>query len=87
MPIILKELAVLCNAQIEGGDPNAIIHSAADITSAENGQVTQLTSAKYTHYIKNTAASACFIAVGRPVDDVPKKNRITALRRPRIKLY
>jgi UDP-3-O-[3-hydroxymyristoyl] glucosamine N-acyltransferase len=72
MPITLKELATLCNARIEGGDPSAQIDSAADITSAQQGQVTQLTNAKYVRYIKDSTATACFIAEGFPVENIPE---------------
>jgi UDP-3-O-[3-hydroxymyristoyl] glucosamine N-acyltransferase len=72
MPIILKELADFCSARIEGGDPSATILSAADITSAQQGQVTQLTNSRYARYIKDSTASACFIAEGFSVEDVPE---------------
>ena len=71
MPIILKELADFCGARIEGGDPSATIHSAADITSAHQGQVTQLTNSRYSQHIKESTASACFIAEGFAVENVP----------------
>ncbi|MBK8815726.1 MAG: UDP-3-O-(3-hydroxymyristoyl)glucosamine N-acyltransferase [Methylococcaceae bacterium] len=71
MSISLKELADLCNAKIEGGDPSEIITSAADVTSAQKGQVTQLTNAKYARYFKDSKASACFIAEGFKIDDIP----------------
>ncbi len=71
MPITLKELATLCNARIQGGDPSALIYSASDITSAQQGQVTQLTNAKYTRYLKDSTATACLIAEGFDVGDSP----------------
>ncbi|MDD5274034.1 MAG: UDP-3-O-(3-hydroxymyristoyl)glucosamine N-acyltransferase [Methylovulum sp.] len=64
MPMTLEELARACNARIEGGDPMALIVSAGDISSAQQGQVTQLTNARYTHYLKESAATACFVAEG-----------------------
>jgi UDP-3-O-[3-hydroxymyristoyl] glucosamine N-acyltransferase len=72
MPITLKELATLCNADIKGGNPSALIHSAADITCAKQGEVTQLTNAKYARYIKDSAATACFVAEGFHVDEFPE---------------
>lgn len=71
MPIILKELADICGARIEGGDSSAAIHSAAEITSAGQGQVTQLTNARYTRHIRDSKASACFIAEGFNVGELP----------------
>lgn len=72
MPITVKELADFCNARVKGGDAEKWIHSAADITSAQIGQVTQLTNSKYTRYIKNSSATACFIAESFVVDDIPE---------------
>jgi UDP-3-O-[3-hydroxymyristoyl] glucosamine N-acyltransferase len=71
MPITLKELADFCDAQIEGGNPSILIDTAADITSAQTGQVTQLTNSKYTRYLKESKASACFIAHDFAVDTIP----------------
>ena len=72
MPITLKELADFCDAQIIGGDLSTSIYSAADITSAQTGQVTQLTNSRYAQHVKNSTASACFIAEGFTVDNVPE---------------
>ncbi len=72
MPITLKELAEFCNAQVVGGDTSATITSAADIKSAQAGQVTQLTNSRYAQYINNSPASACFIAEGFKVENVPE---------------
>lgn len=71
MPISLEELAKLCDAHIEGGDNFALIDSAADISSARPGQITQLTSGRYSQYLKDSAATACFIAKGFPVPERP----------------
>ena len=72
MSIILKELAGFCGARIEGGDPSVAIHSAAEITSAHYGQVTQLTSARYTQHIRDSKASACFITEGFNIGSIPE---------------
>jgi len=72
MPITLKELADFCGAQIVGGNSLSVITSAADITSAQVGQVTQLTNSKYAKHIQNSSASACFIAEGYVVDNIPE---------------
>ena len=69
MPITLKELADFCNAHIDGGNPSSLIYSAADITSAQVGQVTQLTNSKYSRYLKESKAYACFIANDFVVDE------------------
>jgi UDP-3-O-[3-hydroxymyristoyl] glucosamine N-acyltransferase len=72
MPITLKDLAEHCHAWLEGGNDAALIYSAADITSAQAGQVTQLTNSRYARFVKNSAASACFIAESTKLDDKPE---------------
>lgn len=71
MPITLKTLADLCNATIEGGDESLSLHSAADITSAQTGQVTQLTNSRYARYLKDSTATACFISDDFAVENPP----------------
>lgn len=72
MTITLKELADFCGASLVGGTEATVIHSAADITSAGNGQVTQLTNNRYAHHLKNSTASACIIGENFPVTEVPE---------------
>jgi len=71
MTITVKELAEFCGARLEGGDQTLNIHSAADITSAQDGQVTQLTNSRYAQHLKNSKASACIIGENFAVEDVP----------------
>lgn len=73
MPITVKELADFCGAVIRGGDSSAIIHSAADITSAQPGQVTQLTNSKYIKFAEKSVATACFIAESFIVESMPQQ--------------
>lgn len=84
MPITLKELADFCNARIEAGNPSSIIHAAADITSAQNGQVTQLTNSRYSRYLKESEASACFIADDFTVEHVPETMALLRCADPEI---
>lgn len=72
MAITIYELATICGATIEGGNADQIITAANNITAATIGQVTQLTQARYRHYLKESQASACFIATDFEVQDVPK---------------
>jgi UDP-3-O-[3-hydroxymyristoyl] glucosamine N-acyltransferase len=72
MPITLKELADFCNARIEGQNPSTLIVAAADITSAQAGHVTQLTNSRYTRYLKESNASACFIADDFVIEEFPE---------------
>jgi len=84
MPITLKELAEFCNAQVVGGDTSATITSAADIKSAQAGQVTQLTNSRYAQYINNSPASACFIAEGFKFENVPESMALLVCTDPEI---
>jgi UDP-3-O-[3-hydroxymyristoyl] glucosamine N-acyltransferase len=72
MAITIQELAVICGATIEGGDATQILTAANDITSAKIGQVTQLTQARYRHYLKESVASACFVGADFEFQDVPE---------------
>ncbi len=72
MPITLTELANHCGAQIKGGNPVATITSAADITRAQQGQVTQLTQTRYSQYLKDSTATACFVSTDFTVENVPE---------------
>ena len=84
MSITVTELAELYGARIEGGDANRMIHSAADISSAEPGQVTQLTNSKYAMHLKQSAASACFIAEGFVAQDVPETLALLVCKDPEL---
>ncbi|MGZ8194308.1 MAG: UDP-3-O-(3-hydroxymyristoyl)glucosamine N-acyltransferase [Methylosarcina sp.] len=84
MPITIKELADLCGARIEGGDSSTAIRSAADITSAGPNQVTQLTNNRYVPYLKETTASACFIAEGFAVNAKPENLALLVCPDPEI---
>lgn len=84
MQVTLKELAEFCGARIEGGDVSAVIHSAADIMSAQTGQVTQLTSARYSAHIKGSTASACIVAEGFNVENVPDTMALLVCADPEI---
>ncbi len=72
MSISLAELATQCGALIQGGNPQTVIHSAADITSAKTGQVTQLTHSRYNQYLLQSTASACFVGPSSAFDGVPE---------------
>jgi UDP-3-O-[3-hydroxymyristoyl] glucosamine N-acyltransferase len=72
MAMTINELAKACGATLEDGNSEQIIIAANDITAAQNGQVTQLTQARYRHYLQNSQASACFIAMDFEVQNVPK---------------
>lgn len=73
MPITVKELAELCSARLQGGNAATLINSAADIKSAQQGQITQLTNARYSHYLQESTASACFVAEDFMPESVPEQ--------------
>lgn len=84
MPITVKELADYCGAEIKGGDPSTIIYSAADINSAQSGQVTQLTNGKYSKYLQDCAASACLTSVSLIPETLPPHMAILACDDPEL---
>ena len=71
MTILLAQLAQCCDAEMDGTSALEIT-SAADIMSAEEGQVTVLSSRKYTKFLNETKASACFISDTFSIEDAPK---------------
>ncbi len=72
MAMTIQELADICGATIENGDFSQSITAAGDITTAKNGQVTQLTQARYRQHLEHSQASACFIASDFEVENVPE---------------
>lgn len=64
MTTTIKDLAVVCGAEILGGNPHQIIHSAANIDEAGTHQVTFIAGAKYASKLKGTAASAVIVSKG-----------------------
>ncbi|MDD5214602.1 MAG: LpxD N-terminal domain-containing protein, partial [Methylococcales bacterium] len=71
MTMTIQELAQACGATVEGKNTAQEITSANDIVSAKNGQVTQLTQARYRVHLQTSQASACFIADDFEVENVP----------------
>ena len=71
MAITVKELARICQAQLLGGGTETLIHSAANLDSAQAGQLTFLGAAKYAAKLKITAASAVVVPKGTTIDAVP----------------
>lgn len=72
MTLTIKELAELCDAEIQGDNTSLKIDAAADIMNATKGQVTVLSSSKYTKYLKETLASVCFISSDFSTEDAPE---------------
>ncbi len=70
--LTLKELAQLCDAEIQDEHSSLEISAAADIMNAEVSQVTVLSNAKYTKYLANTKASACFISSKFSTEGAPE---------------
>ena len=72
MTLTLKELAQLCDATVQDNHSSLDITEAADIMTAEAGQLTVLSSNKYSKYLKDTKASACLISDKFDITDAPK---------------
>ncbi len=70
MNLPITTLAQLCDATLVG-DSELMIDSAADIMSAQLGQITVLSDMKYAKYLKTSQASACFIPENYPLTDIP----------------
>ncbi len=66
MAITIKELAAMCGADILGGNPEQIIHSAANLDEASTHQLTFLGNAKYAGKLKTTQASAVLAPQSTP---------------------
>jgi UDP-3-O-[3-hydroxymyristoyl] glucosamine N-acyltransferase len=71
MAVTLQQLATVCDAELQGGDPNVAITAAADIMSAKRGQVTLLADQRYAKFLNNSTASACLLGNEFPIGDVP----------------
>ncbi len=84
MTLTIQELAHLCDAAPQGGDPSLPVHSAADIMSAQSGQVTVLSDNKYRQYLKDCKASACFVAAEFNVDEAPSGITLLLSKDPEI---
>lgn len=72
MSLTLQKLAALTEATVCGGQSDSLITSAADIMSAAANQITVLSDSKYAKYLKNSQASACFIAENTQLSDIPE---------------
>lgn len=69
MPLSIRVLAELCQAEIVGSNIANTIVSAADIKSAGQNQITQFTDNRYAPFLKDSKASACIIGKDmKPVD-------------------
>ncbi len=72
MTLTIETLSKLCQAKFSNGNSSIKITAAADIMEAKENQVTVLSSLKYVKYLKNSKASACFIADKFSNEDIPK---------------
>ncbi|MFM8342788.1 MAG: UDP-3-O-(3-hydroxymyristoyl)glucosamine N-acyltransferase [Methylomonas sp.] len=80
----ITELAQLCDAQIQGGNADIEIQSAADIMSANAQQVTVLSDGKYKKYLKDSQAAACFIAEALIDGEIPEQLTLLVCQDPEI---
>lgn len=71
MAVTLQELAMICDAELQGGNPTQPITAVADIMSAASEQVTLLIDPRYSKHLAESTASACLLGKDFPVDNVP----------------
>lgn len=87
MIFTLQELACLCDAEVQG-DSALEVSSAGDIMTAELGQVTVLSNIKYKVYLKDSQATACFIAQALKdnlkAEDIPEQIVFIVCKDPEI---
>lgn len=84
MTLTIEQLAQRCQASISGGNPETEINAAADIMSAEENQVTVLSSPKYAKYLKDSKASACFISDKFSGEDAPESLTLLVCKDPEM---
>ncbi len=84
MIFTLAQIAEHCDAQIKGTDPALEITSAADIMSAQAGQVTVLSDSKYKKYLTDCQASACFISSQFDASDAPQQMALLVCEDPEM---
>ena len=83
--MLLTELAQCCQAEIHAAKADGIrVTAAADIMSAQAGQITVLSDGKYKKYLKACQATACFIAEIPPVDEYPAHLILLVSRDPEM---
>lgn len=83
--MLLTELASRCQAELHTQTSDEVwIDSAADIMSAQSGQVTVLSDGKYKKYLSACHASACFIAELPDESDFPKGMIFLVCKDPEI---
>jgi len=83
MTLSLQALAQQCDAEIKGRN-TAEISAAADIMTATESQVTVLSSNKYSKYLKDTKASACFISEQFSTEEAPEHLILLLCKDPEI---
>ncbi len=82
--ITIEQLAELCEAEIHGGNTTEHLAAAADIKTAEAGQVTVLSDGKYRKYLADCKASACFISPRLIPEKKPEKLTLLVCDDPEI---
>jgi len=75
MNLTLKEIAGIVNGKLIGQE-NCIIVGVSAIQDAMVGYITFLGNKKYTHFLKDTKASAIFVSEDIDVDEYKNKNLI-----------
>lgn len=61
-PFALKELAEICDAEIDGGDPDRVFHGVAPLDQAGSAEVSFLDNKRYVAQFRASQAGACIVA-------------------------
>ena len=71
MSVTVRELALACDAQIVGGQPDTLIHAAANTEEVRTNEITFIASIKHLARLVGTAASAVIVPKGTTSSGAP----------------
>ncbi len=84
MPITIRELALACDAQLVGDDPDTVIHAAANTDEARPGEITFIANARHLAKLTGTTASAVIIPKGSATDGAPSTTALLLVDDPEL---
>jgi len=84
MPTTVRELAQACDAQLFGGNPDTVIHAAANTDEARPGEITFIANARHLAKLTDTAACAVIVAKGSATDKAPSTTSLLLVDDPEL---
>jgi UDP-3-O-[3-hydroxymyristoyl] glucosamine N-acyltransferase len=84
MAVAVRELAHLCNAEILGGNPEELIHGAANTKDAQPHELTFIAGSKYLGMLATTAASAVLVPAGTLRNGIPAATSLLRVDDPEM---